>query len=335
MRPYAGRIAVARPLVVMVGPLDQRLGMLAMVQGRYASADAHFADALSVAERMRALPWQADIRHDWAEMLCQRGGRGDRERATALLDQAEAIARPLGMELLLQWIADTREQRLGPFAADEGRDARPAADPAATPLPDMATAEPRPTRRDGTFRRDGGVWTLIFEDRTTRVRHMLGMAHLARLLSQPEREVHVVDLVGAAYARRRDDGARADKASGDAGELLDARARAAYEARLRDAGEELTEAQELNDLGRAERLTEEVEFLTAELSRGYGFGGRTRRAASANERARVAVTRAIKYAIDKIAEHDAPLAEHLRRAVRTGTFCVYTPRARDRVSWTL
>jgi hypothetical protein len=50
---------------------------------------------------------------------------------------------------------------------------------------------------------------------------------------------------------------------------------------------------------------------------------------------RVAVTRAIKYAIDKIAAHDRGLAEHLRLAVRTGMFCVYTPPARDRVSWTL
>jgi len=49
----------------------------------------------------------------------------------------------------------------------------------------------------------------------------------------------------------------------------------------------------------------------------------------------VAVTRAIKYAISRIGEHDPALAEHLRLAVRTGMFCAYMPSARDRVAWKL
>lgn len=65
----------------------------------------------------------------------------------------------------------------------------------------------------------------------------------------------------------------------------------------------------------------------------FGLDGRARRAGSAAERARVAVTRAIKYAIDRVAEHDPALAEHFRRAVRTGLFCVYEPPSRDRVRW--
>jgi len=117
--------------------------------------------------------------------------------------------------------------------------------------------------------------------------------------------------------------------------MLDAQARAEYAARLRDAREELDEAERLNDRGRAERFREEIEFLTAELSRGFGLGGRERRAGTASERARVAVTRTIKYAIDRIAEHDPSLAEHLRLAVRTGTFCAYVPPTRDRVTWKL
>ena len=63
-----------------------------------------------------------------------------------------------------------------------------------------------------------------------------------------------------------------------------------------------------------------------------GLGGRDRRAASASERARVAVTKAIRYALGKIAEHDAALAEHLEIAVRTGTYCAYAPADRDRIT---
>jgi hypothetical protein len=163
---------------------------------------------------------------------------------------------------------------------------------------------------------------------------MVGLAHLARLLAQPSHEVHVVDLVDAAQERTRN-GGRARAAIGDSGELLDARARADYVARLRAAREELDEAAAANDYARSERLEEEADFLEGELARGYGLGGRARRAGSAPERARVAVTRAIKYAIDRVGEQDPGLAEHLRLAVRTGLFCAYEPPSRDCVVWSL
>jgi hypothetical protein len=197
-----------------------------------------------------------------------------------------------------------------------------------------AAAEVRvPAERGGSFRRDGEVWTLVFDGRTTRLPHMLGLAYLARLLSEAGREVHAADLAAAGHEGRRGPGVLAPP--GDAGELLDARARSEYAARLRDAREELEEAQRRNDRGRAERLGEEIERLAAELSRGFGLGGRPRRAGSTSERARLSVTRAIRYAIEKIGEHDPALAEHLRRAVRTGTFCGYAPSSRDPVSWAL
>ncbi len=314
LRPYAGRVVVARPLVLLIEPVAQRLGTLAAVLGRYDAAEAHFADALALAERMRGLVWQADLRHDWAAMLHRRGEGDDRNRGAALLDEAEAIARPLGMGLLLQWIAKTRETMRA--------------------VPPSATVAGPPPGPRGTFHRDGGIWTLVFENRTTRVRDMLGMDYLARLLAEPETDVHVTDLVARAHHRRRD-AASGDRVPGDAGELLDARARTDYEARLRDARDELADARQHNDRGRIERLVDEIECLASELSRGFGLGARPRRAASANERARVAVTRAIKYSIDKIAEHDPDLASHLRRSVRTGTFCIYAPPSTARVAWVL
>jgi tetratricopeptide (TPR) repeat protein len=325
MRPFRGRIAIARPLVVLVNPIDDRLGMLATVLGRYDDAEEHFADALRLAERMRALPWQATIRREWAELHRRRAGRGDRERALALLDEAEAIARPIGMDLLLGWIAESRD------ALRRSEQARPAV---LTLVPRAVGPAASPVARVGTLRRDGDVWTVVFDGRTTHVRDMVGLAHLVRLLGAPGREVHAAELA-AAVSAGAEDAPAARAVSGDAGVLLDARARADYETRLRDAGAELAEARRLNDRGRSERLAEEMEFIAAELSRGFGLGGRTRRAGSTAERARVSVTRAIKYAVDRIAEHDAALAEHLRLAVRTGTFCAYEPPDRDRVAWTL
>jgi non-specific serine/threonine protein kinase len=246
------------------------------------------------------------------------------------------------MALLLEWIAETRTS-----AAAEPAAARLEIAGGGSQRGTVLTLVPRPahrggppdrhgvaTTRAGALRRDGDVWTFVFDSRTTRVRHMVGLVHLARLLAAPGREVHVAELVAGAYGRRRDSEAPGEPV-GDAGELLDARARTDYEARLRDARDDLEEATRLNDLGRSERLRREIEILAGELSRGFGLGGRPRRASAPAERARVAVTRAIKYAVERIAEHDAALAEHLHRAVRTGTFCVYAPSSRDQVAWTL
>ena len=72
---------------------------------------------------------------------------------------------------------------------------------------------------------------------------------------------------------------------GDAGVLLDATAKAAYQARLGELRAEVEEAEGFNDPVRAARAREEMEFLVGELARAVGLGGRDRRAASHAERA--------------------------------------------------
>jgi hypothetical protein len=64
-----------------------------------------------------------------------------------------------------------------------------------------------------------------------------------------------------------------------------------------------------------------------------GLGGRDRRAASAAERARVNVTRALKREIRRIGDQDARLGRELSTTVRTGTFCAYEPDPRHPVTW--
>jgi hypothetical protein len=56
-----------------------------------------------------------------------------------------------------------------------------------------------------------------------------------------------------------------------------------------------------------------------------GLGGRSRRAGSAAERARSAVQRRIKNALERIEETSPTLGAHLARSVKTGNFCVYRP----------
>ena len=76
-----------------------------------------------------------------------------------------------------------------------------------------------------------------------------------------------------------------------------------------------------------------MEFIAHELSAAVGLGGRDRRAASAAERARVNVTRALRREIRRIADEDAGLGRELETTVRTGTFCAYEPDPRRPVAW--
>ncbi len=313
LAPCAGRMVVTRPFVVFGPPVDLTLATLAATEERFDAAEEHFAAARSTLKRLRGLPWLAELAYLHAALLLRRGQPGDAARAGALLDESEALAQSIGMSVLRRWIGQ-RKAELGTRRVSEAGSDAPVA------------AADAPTR--ATFRRSGEMWAIGFGSRVAHLRHMRGLGYLARLLAEPGRDHHVVDLAGAGGGSQAADG-------GDAGERLDDQARSAYRARLRDATEELAEAERANDRGRAEVLREEVELLSDELSSAFGLGGRARRAGSTRERARVAVTRAIKYAIDKIAAHDATLAEHLRASVRTGTLVSYRPSSRDPVVWEL
>ena len=188
---------------------------------------------------------------------------------------------------------------------------------------------------DDTFHHDGDYWSLAFDGRVARVRDSKGLQYLSRLLAEPGREFHVLDLV--ALQRVPDSTESGDltafAAAGDAGEMLDARAKAAYRRRLAEIDEDLAEAQTIGDTGRAAQAEAERDILVRELSRAVGLGGRTRRAGSASERARSAVTRAVRHSLARIRTHHAPLGDHLDRTVRTGTYCVYLPDPRYSIVW--
>ena len=177
------------------------------------------------------------------------------------------------------------------------------------------------------FRREGDYWTVTFDGHTVRVRDLKGMHHLARLLGDPGREFHVLDLVAAEI------GSVASVDSSDAGVMLDARAKDAYRRRLAEIDEDLEQAQAIGDDERAAQADAERDFLLRELSRAVGLSGRDRRAASPSERARAGVTRAIRQAISRIAEHLPQLGEHLGRTIRTGTYCAYLPDPRAPAGW--
>jgi hypothetical protein len=119
------------------------------------------------------------------------------------------------------------------------------------------------------------------------------------------------------------------------GDVLDKPALSAYRQRLRDLEQELAEAEEWSDLGRLDAVRAERDALLDELARATGLGGRPRTTGSSQERARVAVKKAITAAIDRIATVDGPLARHLRTGSHTGLNCSYEPDPGDGRDWVL
>ncbi|HEV8228880.1 MAG TPA: response regulator [Candidatus Limnocylindria bacterium] len=181
------------------------------------------------------------------------------------------------------------------------------------------------------FRREGEFWTIAFKGSAFRLKDSKGLQYIARLLSEPGREVHALALLSAPSAESES----SQHAAGDAGPVLDAEAKQEYRTRLEQLEAELREAEEWNDAERAAQAREEREMLAHELAAAVGLGGRDRRAASDAERARISVTRTIKAALERIAEHGPELGEHFETTLRTGTFCVYLPDPGSPIRWQL
>jgi tetratricopeptide (TPR) repeat protein len=283
-------------------------GRVRLAEGDAADGERLFSEAARIWNEVGAPYEEAVARIGLAEALCA-GGSEDQ----AVLEHQAARA-------ILERIEDA--QTAGPAMHVEG-DNGPHEQPAA----DL-----------NTFRREGDYWSVLFEGRTVRVRDLKGMRYLARLLAHPGQEFHVLDLTAAetgtvAQVNSGQTGGLSHTPLGDAGEILDVQAKDAYRRRLAEIEDDIEQARALGDPERAAQADAERDFLVRELSRAVGLGGRDRRAASASERARAGVTRAVRHAIARIGDHHPQLHEHLNRAIRTGTYCAYLPDPRAPAGW--
>jgi hypothetical protein len=175
-----------------------------------------------------------------------------------------------------------------------------------------------------------GLWLVGRESAAHHTPALRGLCHLHTLIRRAGVDVRAVDLVGLQAGT-----AGATPIAADLGEMLDDTARAAYRQRLRDLDEEIAEADEWSDTGRLASLVGEREALMAELRVASGLGGRARRTGSTDERARVAVRKAVVAAIDRVGAIDSGLARLLRDRVHTGTYCRYDNDPDRPVVWLL
>jgi hypothetical protein len=270
-----------------------------------------FEKATEIFRRYHVPFEEAEALYYWGRAL---NASGDHDRANHKLDAANEIYRRCGAGE--RWVERVEAQKWRAQAPSS---------------PHTAGAE-----GSATFGREG---------KTARLKDARGLHYIAHLLDHPGEEIRSLDLAArfgsgdeAADDPSAEDLARTGALSGDlghAGEMLDAQAKAAYKRRLNELEDELEEAREISNEERIAKAEDEMEALGRELKGAIGLAGRDRRAASSTERARIAVTKAIRLSLTKIAENDASLGKLLSATIKTGTFCAYVPDDRFPVSWRL
>jgi hypothetical protein len=172
---------------------------------------------------------------------------------------------------------------------------------------------PPPSPEALSVRREGELWRVESKGATVHLKHSKGITYLEQLVLHAGRELHVLVLVGAEHG------------ASDAGEILDARAKAEYQRRLELLDARLEQARSLGDERGVAQARTELDALAEQLATAVGLGGRDRRAASNVERARINVQRRLKDTIESVSAADASLGRYLQATVKTGTFCSFMP----------
>jgi hypothetical protein len=169
--------------------------------------------------------------------------------------------------------------------------------------------------------RHGRRWRVTQAEHSVVVDHLVGMLHLAVLLANPRQEIEAVELAGGADALT----GRTPATTHNVQPLLDQTALGQYRTRVAALLAEADRLRHRGDPRGAERLRPELEWLVDQLSGASGLNGRARAFTDNAERARIAVGKAIRRAIDRIADADPVIGGHLRDCVHTGMRCVYRP----------
>jgi len=291
LSPFARLPMMTSLAVACFGSTHHALGMAALTEGRIEAAVEHFQAGVRDNERLGHRPAAVLSAYRLAEALELRDAAGDAARACVERDRAAEAASELGMPL-------------------PGRHTARAA---------FGLLEKRP--QIVLTRSDGPTWHLGLGDRLVRLPDALGLRYLSILIERPGETVAATELALAAAGHVP----RTAVASASRQPVLDARATREYRARVRALTRELDEYEQAGDLGRAQQAREEREWLLGELVVATGHSGQVRLFTDDGERARIAVTKAIRRTLDRVAAADAVIGAELSRRVRTGKYCCLTP----------
>ncbi|MER5601879.1 hypothetical protein [Streptomyces sp. NPDC002265] len=289
LSPYGHLPMVGSLAVACFGSAQHALGVAALTTGDVDRAVTHLRDA--VRQNLALAHWPAvTASRDRLALALVRAGR-----------QAEADA--------------VREELT--VAADEAPALAGAGEPGGS-----ASGGPDGQERHTAFcTRLGRKWRIGFGGRSVLVEHSVGMLHLVVLIANPRQEIRAVDLVAGLTALN----GAAEHTALSGQPVLDRVAAQEYRNRLAGLRSELEALEAADDQERAAVARVEHDWLIAQLAGATGLGGRPRRFPEAEERSRVAVSKAVRRALDRITAADPVIGGHLRQAVHTGVRCSYWP----------
>ena len=315
---YREILASGEDARALAGLVARAEGVVAASRGSWSESEAQFLKAAETFRRLGMVWQEAQTFQSWGHTLL---AGANRRAAVEKLDTAIEIYRRNGAD----------KSRIDSVKGDL---ARANGSNGASPVPTGTRTAP-----EEVFRREGDYWTVSWDGNVVRLKDAKGLHYIAYLLAHPGRQVLACELAETGTASvdqpaSIEPGATAANL-GDAGALIDAKARGQYRHRAGDLREELSEAVRLNDTGRAARIRAELEFLRDQIAAAVGLNGRNRKAASHSERARLMVTKAIKAAIARVRARDASVGRYLATSIKTGNYCTYDPDSTPPISWHL
>jgi pimeloyl-ACP methyl ester carboxylesterase len=305
----------------LAGLVARAEGVVAASRGSWSESEAQFLKAAETFRRLGMVWQEAQTFQSWGHALL---AGANRRAAVEKLDTAIEIYRRNGAD----------KSRIDSVKGDLARaNGSNGVSRAKTEHP-QAPASP-----EAMFRREGDYWTVSWQGNVVRLKDAKGLHYIGYLLANPGRQVLACELAATGTASRNqaasiEPGNMAANL-GDAGALIDAKARGQYRRRATELREDLAEAVRLNDTGRAARIRSELEFLRGQIAAAVGLNGRNRKAASHTERARLMVTKAIKAAIARVRARDASVGRYLATSIKTGNYCTYDPDSAPPISWHL
>jgi len=194
------------------------------------------------------------------------------------------------------------------------------------------------THEESLFIQPNDYWTIRYQGHVALIKSTRGLHYLAILLRDPGREFHVRELLAHPLDTSAPGAGVAVPEQVTGGlfsgfRVLDAQAKAEYKRRINELRDELEEAERVDDAQRKTEIQNELRAICDHLAYAVGLRGRDRKTCSDAERARSAVTKCIKKAIQKIGEAIPLLGYHFADSIKTGYFCSYNPHWDRAVAW--
>ncbi|WP_420601343.1 tetratricopeptide repeat protein [Flagellimonas sp.] len=166
----------------------------------------------------------------------------------------------------------------------------------------------------GSFVNTGELWELDYSGESALLKDSKGLHDIAKLLEQPEKQIHCAELMGSVL-------------ESEGADVIDGKAMKDYKSKIQALQSDILDAEEMGHTSKAEEFRTAYETLLNHLSQVTGMSNKTRKTGSSLEKARSAVTWRIRSSIKKIEKVHPKLAKHLTNSIKTGTFCSYVPES--------